>query len=54
MLLCYIKEAKTYNYLIKAKLKQLYYRFRHLFVYVGPPITRSTVTYSWNAICVGR
>jgi hypothetical protein len=31
-MLLYKEEAIAYNYLIEIKLKQLYYRFRHLFV----------------------
>jgi hypothetical protein len=31
-MLLHKKEAIIYRYLIKTKLKQLYYRFRHLFI----------------------
>jgi hypothetical protein len=31
-MLLHKEEAIAYNYLIKTKLKQLYYRFRHLFI----------------------
>jgi len=31
-MLLYKEEAIIYNYLIKIKLKQLYYYFRHLFI----------------------
>ena len=33
MLLYYIEEAIAYSHLIKGELKQLYCRFRHLFIY---------------------
>jgi hypothetical protein len=31
-MLLHKEQAITYNYLIKIELKQLYYRFKHLFV----------------------